>query len=154
MNPLLLIGLGAVALFAFGRKKREHEWIDHPAQTYCTNQGGTIRIITHDDGGQDGLCILPTGHEIMEWDFFRNELVAFSGVALKTSDVVPDGPEQIEWTIQRDGAGNEGVWSYQAKATEGFFVEAADYSKEWTFDAAWSNLVADLNGMGYEPVLT
>jgi uncharacterized protein len=42
-----------------------------PASYYCVDQGGIIDIRIDDIGAQYGICILPDGTEIEEWDFFR-----------------------------------------------------------------------------------
>jgi len=44
--------------------------IANPASIYCIDQGGEVLIKTGDDG-QYGICKLPDGREIDEWEFYR-----------------------------------------------------------------------------------
>lgn len=45
----------------------------NPASEFCIAQGGTVEIETADDGGQAGICVLPDGTRIDEWEYFRSE---------------------------------------------------------------------------------
>lgn len=45
----------------------------NPASVYCVDKGGKLEIRTDKDGGQYGVCILPSGNECEEWKFFRGE---------------------------------------------------------------------------------
>lgn len=45
----------------------------NPASEFCVAQGGTVEIETADDGSQSGICVLPDGTRIDEWEYFRNE---------------------------------------------------------------------------------
>lgn len=42
----------------------------NPASQFCIQQGGTLRMV-HTPRGEQGLCTLPNGHEIEEWELFR-----------------------------------------------------------------------------------
>jgi putative hemolysin len=44
--------------------------IANPASVYCVQQGGRVEIVTTDKG-QIGICVLPDGRRIEEWEFFR-----------------------------------------------------------------------------------
>lgn len=44
--------------------------IANPASVYCVEQGGRVEIVTADKG-QIGICVLPDGRRIEEWEFFR-----------------------------------------------------------------------------------
>jgi len=43
----------------------------NPASVFCVEQGGQSEIRTADDGSQSGICILPDGTEVDEWDYYR-----------------------------------------------------------------------------------
>ncbi len=45
--------------------------IANPASRYCEQSGGTRTILSNDDGGQSGSCILPDGRVCDEWALFR-----------------------------------------------------------------------------------
>jgi putative hemolysin len=48
----------------------------NPASVYCEENGGTLTIVTAEDGSQSGICTLPDGTECDEWAFFRGECPA------------------------------------------------------------------------------
>ena len=45
--------------------------IANPASVYCESVGGTVEIVTTSDG-QVGMCHLPDGTTIDEWELFRS----------------------------------------------------------------------------------
>ena len=46
----------------------------NPASVNCEEKGGTLRIVTQEDGGQIGICTLADGvTECEEWAYFRGE---------------------------------------------------------------------------------
>lgn len=51
----------------------ENTQIANPASTNCIDNGGTLNIVTEEDGGQIGICTLPDGTECEEWAYFRGE---------------------------------------------------------------------------------
>ena len=42
----------------------------NPASVYCAEQGGEVEIVDTDDG-QIGMCNLPDGTSVDEWEYFR-----------------------------------------------------------------------------------
>lgn len=44
----------------------------NPASVYCTEKGGTVAI-KDTDKGQIGICKLPDGSEIEEWELYRRD---------------------------------------------------------------------------------
>jgi len=42
----------------------------NPASEYCVAQGGEVEIVDG-DAGQEGICVLPDGTRIDEWEYFR-----------------------------------------------------------------------------------
>lgn len=46
--------------------------IANPASEYCVKQGGKLEIIKGDSGEQ-GMCHLPDGTVVEEWEFFRQD---------------------------------------------------------------------------------
>lgn len=62
----------------------------NPASEYCVSQGGEVLIVTAADGGQQGLCRLPDGTEIDEWEYYRASESAGFDVYLQAADVGPD----------------------------------------------------------------
>lgn len=47
--------------------------IANPASVFCVEQGGTVEIETAADGSEAGICVLPDGTRIDEWEYFRSE---------------------------------------------------------------------------------
>lgn len=45
--------------------------IANPASVFCIKQGGKIEIRTGPGGGQIGMCILPDGRAVEEWEYYR-----------------------------------------------------------------------------------
>lgn len=44
----------------------------NPASVYCQSLGGKI-VLKSDDRGQFGICHLPDGTQIDEWELFRRD---------------------------------------------------------------------------------
>ncbi|GAA3994205.1 DUF333 domain-containing protein [Comamonas faecalis] len=47
--------------------------IANPASQYCVEKGGRIEIVTDESGAQKGMCHLPDGSVIEEWELYRKE---------------------------------------------------------------------------------
>lgn len=43
----------------------------NPASVFCEEQGGTVEIVTDAEGNQSGLCHLPDGTAVDEWEYYR-----------------------------------------------------------------------------------
>ena len=46
--------------------------LPNPASAYCEEQGGRVEIVTDDDGGQRGICVLADGRRVDEWEHYRD----------------------------------------------------------------------------------
>ena len=44
--------------------------VANPASVYCVEQGGELEIVTTEDG-ETGICNLPDGTSVDEWEYFR-----------------------------------------------------------------------------------
>lgn len=44
----------------------------NPASKYCIDIGGRLEMRTGADGGQTGMCHLPDGRVVEEWELFRS----------------------------------------------------------------------------------
>lgn len=44
----------------------------NPASVFCWQQGGRLRIAKPDQG-ELTLCVLPNGHQVEEWAFYRGQ---------------------------------------------------------------------------------
>lgn len=51
----------------------ESPGLANPASVYCVEQGGTVEIETAEDGSQSGICVLPDGTRVDEWEYFRSQ---------------------------------------------------------------------------------
>ncbi|SPO31840.1 uncharacterized protein UTRI_06677 [Ustilago trichophora] len=47
--------------------------IANPASEYCVQQGGTLETVKDEQGNQVGMCRLPDGRLVDEWDYFRSQ---------------------------------------------------------------------------------
>ena len=47
--------------------------LPNPASVFCEEQGGTVEIVTDASGSQSGICHLPDGTRIEEWEYFRSQ---------------------------------------------------------------------------------
>ncbi|WP_421569748.1 DUF333 domain-containing protein [Stenotrophomonas sp. PD6] len=45
----------------------------NPASEYCVKRGGKVVIEKDEAGGERGICHLPNGDEIDEWELFRRD---------------------------------------------------------------------------------
>ena len=43
----------------------------NPASVFCEKQGGKSEIRKHEDGSEYGVCRLPDGKVVEEWEYFR-----------------------------------------------------------------------------------
>jgi putative hemolysin len=73
----------------------------NPASVYCEENGGTVKIVTAEDGSQSGVCVFTDGSECDEWAYFRGECGPGSqpsGVEIPTA--MPINPDDYEgwWT--------------------------------------------------------
>jgi uncharacterized protein len=70
---LLSAALMAVVLVSCGDDADDtpRPGIPNPASIFCEEQGGVVRIDTATDGSQSGICVLPDGTEVDEWELFR-----------------------------------------------------------------------------------
>jgi putative hemolysin len=67
--------VAALALASCGDDNGPDGGLANPASVFCEEQGGTVEIVTDADGNQGGICQLPDGTRIEEWEYFRQ----FSG---------------------------------------------------------------------------
>lgn len=53
--------------------KTEAAQIANPASTYCVSKGGKVEIRKDKDGNETGICHLPDGTQVEEWELFRRD---------------------------------------------------------------------------------
>jgi putative hemolysin len=64
------------------KPERQAIGMANPASVWCVkNRGGKLEIRRDKDGGQYGVCILPDGTEVEEWELFGRDHAAKSGKA-------------------------------------------------------------------------
>lgn len=44
----------------------------NPASVHCQQKGGTLRLVSG-PAGQTGICALPDGTEVEEWELYRRD---------------------------------------------------------------------------------
>lgn len=64
--PLTLVGV-----VGCGNDSDDEPQLPNPAAVFCVDQGGESVIVTDDDGSQRGVCRLPDGSEVDEWEYYR-----------------------------------------------------------------------------------
>lgn len=52
-------------------KKEPKADASNPASVFCVERGGKSAINTAKDGSQYGVCQLPNGPTVEEWEFYR-----------------------------------------------------------------------------------
>lgn len=72
----VLVLVGLAALSACGSDDPEPPLdtdveIANPAAVFCIEQGGRIEIV-EGEGGQQGICVLPDGTRVDEWEYYRS----------------------------------------------------------------------------------
>lgn len=82
LNKHIVIVLAIIVLTIFSinsasavTQEAETTQMANPASVHCIDNGGTLEIVT-DDQGQHGICTLPDGTVCEEWAFFRGECPA------------------------------------------------------------------------------
>ncbi|CAM4159119.1 DUF333 domain-containing protein [Bordetella muralis] len=70
------IGIAAAALIAAGCSSPDRDpapvGMANPASVYCAKLGGKLTIEDR-QGGQVGMCTLPDGTTIEEWELYRRD---------------------------------------------------------------------------------
>jgi putative hemolysin len=62
----------ALVLFSCGEDDDDNgAEMPNPASVFCEEQGGSVEIVTDADGNQSGVCHLPDGTQIDEWEYYR-----------------------------------------------------------------------------------
>ncbi len=75
MNKHLFVTISMSAAVAMGgcvQPEAGPVGVANPASQYCIQLGGTLTIKDGKDG-QYGVCTLPDGSEIEEWELFRRD---------------------------------------------------------------------------------
>ena len=77
MNKLIVpAAVAAIALSACSHTKNAPEnapQVDmaNPASAFCEQKGGKSEIRKNEDGSEYGVCHLPDGSEVEEWEYYR-----------------------------------------------------------------------------------
>lgn len=77
MNKLIVsAAVAAIALSACSHTKNAPEnapQVDmaNPASVFCEQKGGKSEIRKNEDGSEYGVCHLPDGSVVEEWEYFR-----------------------------------------------------------------------------------
>ena len=77
MNKLMVpAAVAAVALSACSHTKNVPEnapqvGMANPASVFCEQKGGQSEIRKNEDGSEYGVCHLPDGSVVEEWEYFR-----------------------------------------------------------------------------------
>jgi putative hemolysin len=88
-TTVMLISLACLLLIG-ACQKNDDAGIANPASVYCKEQGGTLELVTADDGSVSGLCTLKNGTKCDEWAYFRNECPKACGECPQLTPPSPD----------------------------------------------------------------
>jgi putative hemolysin len=66
----LFVTIGATA--ACNGDGDDEPELPNPASAFCEDQGGRIEMEIDDTGGERGICVLPDGTRVDEWEYFRD----------------------------------------------------------------------------------
>lgn len=69
MKKILLITASTVMIACTNEPKAIG--IANPASEYCVKQGGESKIKKDVEGNEYGICDLPDGRVVEEWDYYR-----------------------------------------------------------------------------------
>lgn len=58
------------------RRRPKPTMIANPASTHCIEQGGTLEIRKHPNGGEYGVCVFEDNRQCEEWALFRGDCPA------------------------------------------------------------------------------
>lgn len=50
----------------------------NPASVYCVERGGKVVMVKSPSGAESGVCVLPNGDRIDEWELYRRDHPAAS----------------------------------------------------------------------------
>lgn len=79
--------------------------VANPASVYCETQGGTVEIVTDASGGQAGICNLPDGSKIDEWELFRRD--QSSSISSVSPSDTKTGESPVAYNVFQLAPGNE-----------------------------------------------
>ena len=74
IKPLILSLAAATALAACSASEKPEPSnvnVANPASEFCIKQGGKSEIKKDKDGNEYGVCHLPDGKVVEEWEYFR-----------------------------------------------------------------------------------
>ena len=74
IKPLILSLAAATALAACSASEKQESpkvGVANPASEFCVKQGGKSEIRKNEDGSEYGVCHLPDGSVVEEWEYFR-----------------------------------------------------------------------------------
>ncbi|UXZ05380.1 putative hemolysin [Moraxella nasicaprae] len=71
MKNLLLLGVMMSVLTACQSTPNQITDALNPASEFCVKQGGQSQIRKNADGSEYGVCVLPNGQVVEEWEYFR-----------------------------------------------------------------------------------
>jgi putative hemolysin len=64
--------VAAAALYACDDEGGDEPELPNPASAFCEEQGGRVELEIDDTGGERGICVLPDGTRVDEWQYFRD----------------------------------------------------------------------------------
>ncbi len=68
---ILSAAVGLSACVNQASPDKETVSIANPASEFCIKQGGESEIRKNQDGSEYGVCRLPNGQVVEEWEYFR-----------------------------------------------------------------------------------
>jgi len=68
----VLMGLCVASLVGCANQAEPSVGMANPASVYCGERGGQVEI-QKTSAGEVGICVLPSGERIEEWELFRRD---------------------------------------------------------------------------------
>jgi putative hemolysin len=122
----ILVILALMLVLFSGGDAEDDAGLANPASVFCEEQGGTVEIVTDAEGNQTGICNLPDGTEVEEWEYYRQYHEEEGGAGLANPAAVfceeqggtvsgpepmcelPDGTVVDAWEYYREQSDNTG----------------------------------------------
>lgn len=125
-----VILLAAIVYLIWGIKAPaqiiEEVEIGNPASAFCISQGGTLEIVTDEEGNEIGLCTLVSGEICEEWAYFRGECGTDELEEMEVEEMEPLSSDAEELFANYVGLDLEAAQEYAEAEGRDFRVVSMD----------------------------
>lgn len=71
VTAIVMVAMLSVAAGCGDDGNDDEPAVPNPASVFCEEQGGQVEIERDDAGNERGICVLPDGTRVDEWEYFR-----------------------------------------------------------------------------------